>query len=289
MPTDSATKIDTLAVVGTGLIGSSVARAARARGVVRRIVGIDRSVAHRERALTLGIVDEASAELGNASGAEVVVFCTPVDAIAGQVLALAPACAAGTLLTDVGSTKEEIVAEVESSLPAGVSFVGGHPLAGSEKGGPDHASAHLFQGRLTVLTRTTRTDPSALARATAFWEGLGARVKVMAPDEHDRALAVTSHLPHLAASALAGMLPPELYELTASGFRDTTRLAESDPSLWAAICRQNRAAVLRALELLRDRLESFHQALASNDAEALIELLAKGKKVKQALANERGE
>ena len=284
-----AQTFDQLAVVGTGLIGSSVARAARARGVVRRIVGIDRSSAHRERALTLGIVDEASAELAHAATAETVVFCTPVDVIAGQVLALAPACAAGTLLTDAGSTKAEIVAAVESGLPAGVAFVGGHPLAGSEKGGPDHASADLFQGRLTVLTRTARTDESALARATAFWEALGARVQVMAPDDHDRALAVTSHLPHLTASALAGILPPELYQLTASGFRDTTRLAESDPHLWAAICRQNRAAVLRALEQLQDRLASFAQALAFGDGAALLELFAEGKKVKQDLADRNEE
>src|SRR5262245_872982 len=135
-------KIDTLAIIGTGLIGSSVARAARARSVARRIVGIDCSADHRERAVALGIVDEAFAERQHAATAEVIVFCTPVDVIAEQVRALAAVCSAGTLLTDVGSTKSDIVAAVESALPVGVSFVGGHPLAGSEKGGPDHASAH---------------------------------------------------------------------------------------------------------------------------------------------------
>src|SRR5438067_3025307 len=138
-------KLDQLAIVGTGLLGSSVARAARARGVTRRIVGIDHSAAHRERALALGIIDEASAELAHAAGAEVVVFCTPVDVIAGQVLALAPACAAGTLLTDVGSTKADIVREVQRGLPEDVFFVGGHPLAGKELGGPDQADANLFR------------------------------------------------------------------------------------------------------------------------------------------------
>ncbi|MBI1914917.1 MAG: prephenate dehydrogenase/arogenate dehydrogenase family protein [Planctomycetes bacterium] len=284
MGPDLPIQLDQLAIVGTGLLGSSVARAARARGVTRRIVGIDRSAVHRDRALRLGIVDEASTELSHAATAEVVVFCTPVDVIAAQVLALAPACGAGTLLTDVGSTKGEIVAAVESALPTGVCFVGGHPLAGSEKGGPDHAGAHLFEGRLTILTRTARTDPVALERATAFWQALGARVRVMTPDEHDRALAVTSHLPHLAAAALAGLLPPELYELTATGFRDTTRLAESDPPLWSAICRQNRPALLQALELFLGRLENFRNALATDDAEALLALLAQGKKIKQDLA-----
>jgi prephenate dehydrogenase len=277
-------KLDQLAIIGTGLLGSSVARAARARGVTRRIVGIDRNALHRERVLALGIVDEASAELSHAAAAELVVFCTPVDVIAAQVLALAPVCAAGTLLTDVGSTKGEIVAAVESSLPAGVTFVGGHPLAGSEKSGPEHAGARLFEGRLTILTRTARTDAVALERATVFWQALGARVKVMSPDEHDRALAVTSHLPHLVAAALAGILPPELHELTATGFRDTTRLAESDPSLWSAICMQNRPALLLALELFEGHLEGFRNALTSGDADALRERLDQGKKVKQDLA-----
>src|SRR5437868_7496262 len=183
----SPIQLDQLAIVGTGLLGSSVARAARARGVTRRIVGIDHSAAHRERALALGIIDEASAELAHAATAEVVVFCTPVDVIAAQVLAVASVCGAGTLLTDVGSTKGAIVAAVESALPDGLCFVGGHPLAGSEKGGPDHAGAHLFEGRLTILTRTARTDPVALERVTAFWQALGARVRVMAPDEIGRA------------------------------------------------------------------------------------------------------
>src|SRR5262249_12877032 len=142
-----------------------------------------------------------------ARGADVVVFCTPVDRIVEQVLETAPACAPGTLLTDAGSTKAGIVHGLEGRLPPDVAFVGSHPLAGSEKRGPEFAEARLFQGRLTIVTRTPRTDPAALERTAAFWQALGSRVRLMDPEEHDRALALTSHLPHLLASALAGILP----------------------------------------------------------------------------------
>src|SRR5262249_41920008 len=153
-----------------------------------------------------------------------VVFCTPVDHIAEQVLQTAPHCRPGALLTDVGSTKAGIVHAVEGRLPAGVAFVGAHPLAGSEKHGPDAAAEELCQGRLVVLT-PCRGAGNDLDRAAEFWKALGARVRVMDAEEHDRALARTSHLPHLAASALAATVSGELLGLTASGFRDATRLA----------------------------------------------------------------
>src|SRR5262249_44989507 len=147
--------------------------------------------------------------------------------IAAQVLAAARHCRPGTLLTDAGSAKAAIVAKVEAFeavLPKHVHFVGSHPLAGSEKRGPEFADADLFQGRLTVVTPTQRTDDGALDRTSVFWQTLGSRVKIMNPDDHDRALALTSHLPHVAAAALAGILPPALHELTATGLRDTTRV-----------------------------------------------------------------
>lgn len=274
-----------LAIVGIGLIGGSVALAARARGLTQHIVGVDRDAGCRARALSLGVIDEAAGDFVAVAGCEVIVFSTPVDVIARQVLEAASLCAAGALLTDTGSTKGEIVRAVEEGLPAGVSFVGAHPLAGSEKHGPEHADPNLFQGKLTVVTPTARTPVDALRRAVAFWEGLGSRVRVMDGDEHDRALALTSHLPHLAASALAGILPPELYELTASGFRDTTRLAAASPALWTAICRQNRTALLDALARFQGRLEEFRQALEHGDAERIDALLAEGVKVKTDLAS----
>jgi prephenate dehydrogenase len=188
-------------------------------------------------------------------------------------------------LTDAGSTKAEIVRCVETRLPQGIAFIGSHPLAGSEKRGVEHADADLFQDRLTIVTPTPATPPSAVERISAFWRALGCRVRAMGPQEHDQALAVTSHLPHLLAAALAGILPPELQELSASGFRDTTRIAAGDPSLWTAIFAQNRLPVLNALKGLDDRLTRFREALASGNWTAVADLLAQAKKVRDALGN----
>jgi prephenate dehydrogenase len=279
-------KIDTLTIVGVGLIGGSVGLAARQRGLAGRVVGAGRHQPSLERARQLGAIDEGGLDVAAAvRRAEVTVFCTPVDRIAGQVLEAAAGCAPGTLLTDAGSTKAAIVAAVEGRLPAGVAFVGSHPLAGSEKRGPDHARADLFQGRLTVVTRTGRTDAAALERTCAFWQALGARVKVMGPEEHDRALALTSHLPHLVAAALAGVVPPELHELSATGFRDGTRVAAGDPELWTGIFLHNRPALLDAVGRLLDRVADFKFALLAGDRPALDALLAQAKKVRDALGS----
>src|SRR4029077_14899339 len=167
----------------------------------RSVRGVGRHQASLDCAREVGAIDEGFLEPRAALvGSDLVVFCTPVDRIAEQVLAYAPLCSPGTLLTDAGSTKGTIVAAVEDRLPAGIAFVGSHPLAGSEKRGADHAAANLFEGRWTVVTRTQRTDPVALERIVAFWQAVGARVTVMTPEDHDRALAVTSHLPHLVAA-----------------------------------------------------------------------------------------
>ncbi len=276
--------IGQLTVVGVGLIGGSVALAARRRGVAARVVGVDCRPEALGRALERGLLDEATGDLAaGVAGAEVVVFCTPVDYIAAGVLAAAPHCRPGALLTDAGSTKAAILRELDGRLPPGVSFVGAHPLAGSEKQGPEHARANIFEGSLVVLTPPS-SDDNALSRARSFWEALGARTEVMGAEDHDRALALTSHLPHLTAAALAGVVPPELLGLTATGFRDATRLASGDPALWAAIFLSNRAAVLAALERLGDQLGRFRQALAAEDREQLEALLREGRQVRDGLA-----
>jgi prephenate dehydrogenase len=278
-------QIDTLAVVGVGLIGASVGLAARERGLARRVLGVGRRPDTLDRAHRRGAIDEAVDLPAAARRADVLVFCTPVDRIAGQVLEAAPLCRRGALLTDAGSTKAELVAAVEAGLPERVAFVGGHPLAGSEKSGPNHARADLFAGRVVVLTPTPQTPRSALERAQAFWEALGARVLVMAPDDHDRALALTSHLPHLTAAALAGVVPTGLHGLTAGGFRDTTRIAAGEPELWAPILLQNRPGLLAALDRLTDRLRDFRGAIAVGDGDALRRLLGEAKAARDALAN----
>jgi prephenate dehydrogenase len=279
-------KITTLTIVGVGLIGGSIGLAARRRGIAARVLGVGRNQANLDRAVALGAIDEGFMEAGAAvHQADVAVFCTPVDRIAEQILETAPGCGSGTLFTDAGSTKGAIVRAVERRLPRGVCFVGSHPLAGSEKRGPEHADADLFAGRLTVVTRTTHTDPDALERTAAFWKALGSQVRVMDPEDHDRSLALTSHLPHLAAAALAGVVPSALHELTATGFRDTTRVAAGDPALWTAIFVQNRAAILDGLRQLDDCLGRFRQALEAGDGAALEALLTQAKKVRDALGS----
>lgn len=278
-------KIATLTIVGVGLIGGSVGLAAKRRRVAERVVGVGRRADRLTEAIGAGAIDEAAELPAAAVRSDIVLFCTPVDAIAGGVLQAACCCGPGTLLTDAGSTKRGIVTELEGALPERARFVGGHPLAGSEKQGAEHASAQLFEGRITVLTRTARTDPEALARASDFWRCLGSEVRVMTPEEHDRSLAQTSHLPHLIAASLAGSLPPELQELAASGFRDTTRIAAGDPSLWAGILLQNRGPVLEVLERLRQDLAGWEAALRDGDRQQLEDLLGQAKRTRDALGN----
>lgn len=272
--------IKTLAIVGVGLIGGSIALAARRRGSAARIVGIDRQQETLDRAIREGMLDEAGTDLKAAACADLILFCTPVNCIAAQVIEAAAHCRPGTLLSDTGSTKAAILRDVRGRLPPGVEFIGSHPLAGSEKHGSAYASAQLLEGRLVIVTPQSETTDNALSRIRDFWLELGARVQVMDADDHDRALSLTSHLPHLVSAALAGILPPELYELTAAGFRDTTRLAAGQPSLWSAIFQSNQTHLLSAIDRLDEQLRHFRKALLDGDWAAVESLLLQGKKVR---------
>jgi prephenate dehydrogenase len=278
-------RISTLALVGVGMIGGSIGLAARRRGVANRVVGVDRRPAALEWALQAGILDAVCPDVPSAAAAaDVVVFCTPVDAIVAGVLAAAPACRPDTLLTDVGSTKASIVRALAGKLPPGVAFIGSHPLAGSEKDGPVHASPTLLDGRLVVVTPGPEVHDTTLSRITDFWQSLGARVRMMGPEEHDRALALTSHLPHLLSAALAGILPADLHDLTATGFRDTTRLASGPAAVWSAIFRSNSPALLAALDAFLTQVEAFRRAIREDDRPALEALLEQGKRIRDDLA-----
>jgi prephenate dehydrogenase len=275
---------DTLVIVGVGLIGGSVGLAARARGAARRVVGVGRSTDSLAAAVGAACIDDGTTDLaGAARTADLILVCTPVDHIVDHVRIAAAACRPGTLLTDAGSTKDTIVRALDGALPPGVSFVGGHPLAGSEKRGPEHARADLFVDRLVILTPAVQTEAAAVEQIGAFWRSLGARVLHLRPQDHDDALAVTSHLPHLVAAAVANTLPQHLRSLTATGFRDTTRVAGGDPDLWAAIFAQNRGAVLAALGRLEQRLTYYRQAIENNDMTTLRRLLAEAKAVRDNL------
>jgi cyclohexadieny/prephenate dehydrogenase len=279
-------RIDTLTIVGVGLLGGSVGLAAQARGLVRRVVGVGRDRTRLDCARASGAVTDVEVDLAaGVRDADLVVFCTPVDRIAGQVLDAAPNVRPGAVVSDVGSTKTNIVSALTGRLPSGVTFVGAHPMAGSEKTGVEFARADLFEDRVTVVTPTPSSPPFAVNLVEQFWEGLGSRVLRMTPEEHDRAVAATSHVPHAVAAALAGGLPIDLLSLAASGFRDTTRIAAGDPDLWAAIFRANRPAALTGLRRVADRLDEFRRLLEADDGPGLVRFLTEGKQVRDALGN----
>ena len=275
-------RVDQLTIVGVGLIGGSVGLAAKAAGVAGRVVGVGRDEPTLARARAAGAIDAyTTAAAEAAQDADLVVVCTPVDRIAADVRACAAAAPPRCVLTDAGSTKEKLVAE----LAGEPRFVGSHPLAGSERRGAVNGRPDLFAGRVVVVTPGATTDLEAVAVVERFWQALGATTVRMDPAAHDQALAVTSHLPHAVASALAATTPAEWLPLSAGGFRDCTRIAAGDPALWAAIFRANRAAVGAAVGRFRDRVDEFARLLDADDGPGLERWLADGKRVRDALGS----
>ena len=217
--------------------------------------------------------------------ADLVVVCTPVAEIVDHILKAAGAAPPRAILTDAGSTKESIVKAVEAKLGKGNRFVGSHPLAGSEKSGVENARADLFEGRVVVVTPSRKTDSDCLSTVADFWSGLGASVLVMSPAEHDKALATTSHLPHLIAAAVARLTGQDELPLTAGGWRDLTRIAAGDPELWTQILLENRSHVLKSLAGFEKTVAAFRVALERGDRRKLLQLLTEGKQVRDAVGN----
>jgi prephenate dehydrogenase len=260
----------TVTIVGVGLIGGSIGLAIRARGAGCRVVGVGRDEARLDDACRLGAIDAGTTDLARGvDGAEVVVICTPVDRISADAILAARESAAGALITDAGSTKRAIVEAVEADDLARSKFVAAHPIAGSERQGVIHARGDLFAGRVCVLTPTDRTPSPLLARARAFWGGLGCRVIEIDPASHDAHLARTSHLPHAIAAAMATLVGPDLMAMAGGAYRDVTRVAGADPAIWAPIFLENRRAVLDALEDFGGSLEEFRSALEAGDGARL--------------------
>ncbi|MEX2187093.1 MAG: prephenate dehydrogenase/arogenate dehydrogenase family protein [Pirellulales bacterium] len=275
--------VQKLVVVGVGLLGGSIAKAALARGVAAEVVGVGRNREKLAQAQRNGVVTSATTDMSAACcGADLIVVCTPVDTIAAHVRDAAAACNRPTLITDAGSTKADIVGELPAELPGRCRFVGSHPLAGSEKTGAENAAADLFVGRTVVVTPTDTSRGEDVEWLRAFWTALGASVRLMPPDEHDRALAATSHAPHLIAVALALATATEDLPLTASGWLDTTRIAAADAQLWRPIFAANRANVLKALDEFGKTLASLRHALESESAGDLTNLLAEARRVRKA-------
>lgn len=264
------------AIVGVGLIGGSLALAARAAGLIGEVVGLGRSAANLDVARQRGIIDRAVQDPAAIGPVDLVVLAVPVRSTARMAAALLPHLRPGTVVTDVGSVKGEVVAQCEAALPTDRPFVGGHPIAGSERAGAAAADAGLFRGAPCVLTPTARTDATALAAVRALWEGVGARVSEMTPAAHDRALAWVSHLPHVVAYALVGALAGadgQLAALAGGSWRDATRVAASPAELWRDIFLANREAVLAATDAFGAEVARLRAALAAGDEPALLALL----------------
>jgi prephenate dehydrogenase len=278
---------DQVAIVGVGLLGGSIGLAAKTRRIARCVVGIGRDDAKLDAAVARGIIDEATTNLAaGVQEANLVVICTPVDMVtetATQVFThAAPTC----LVTDVGSTKLAIVEAVERQMgQKSAQFVGSHPLAGDHRTGAEHARADLFEGRTVVITPTKATAPDATGRVSNFWHAVGADVVRLTPEEHDAAVAITSHLPHMVASALAAATPRSVLALTATGWADTTRVAAGDALLWRQIFAANRTQVLAALDQFDHHLDALRKALLEEDCTQLERLLAEGKQIRDAVGN----
>ena len=279
-----APRFGTLVIAGVGLIGGSIAAAARLRQLADRIVGIGRTESRLAAAVDAGLIDEGSTSVAAAAEADFAVVCTPVDRICTDVRALAEVLAPDALITDAGSTKQLVCEELADLCGAdGPAFIGSHPLAGSQLQGFEHSDPTLFQDRVCVVTPTDSAQPTQARRVEQFWRELGSTVVRRTPGEHDRALARTSHLPHLVAAALAGTLQTDDVELAASGFRDTTRIAAGDPGLWVPILTQNARPVQDALEELQARLREFADSLQHDDPSALQKLLEEAKRQRDGL------
>lgn len=277
-------EIDSLAIIGVGLIGASVGLAARSRGAARRITGYDAIDDHTTVARIQGAIDRAAGSLAEAvAGADLIIVCTPVDRIAEHVIAAAAQARPDAVITDVGSTKGNIVRDVEQAdIP---NFLGSHPMAGSERKGPLAATGDLFLNRVTILTPTDRTQPAVRQVVEQFWTQLGCRTAELSPIEHDRTVAAISHVPHILAAALAGATDPALLPFAAGGFRDTTRVAGAGPGIWVPIFRDNRAAVLAALARTTDSLARFRALLEADDGPGLAAWLADAQRVRHALGS----
>lgn len=269
-----------LGLIGCGLMGGSFALALKRAGLVQTVVGNSQSPASADAALHLGVIDRVAASAAQAAqGADLVLVAVPVAAIEATLRAIGPHLSADCLVMDVGSTKQGVVLGAERALGAQLGrFVPAHPIAGKEHAGVAHASADLYNGCQVVLTPTDDTPPASTERAQALWQALGCRVHRMTPQAHDEAYAAVSHLPHLLAFAAMNALNdqvrgPDLLALAGPGFRDFTRIAASEPSVWRDILIANRPAVLEQLHLYQQALSAFESALVAQDAPALRELI----------------
>jgi cyclohexadieny/prephenate dehydrogenase len=281
-----------LTLIGIGLIGSSVARIARERGdIAGEIVVNARSQKTLDRVVELGFADRVEIDPGRAvEGADCVMLCAPVGAYAAIAEAIAPHLMPGAIITDVGSTKQSVIRDVGPLVPEGVHFVPAHPVAGTEYSGPDAGFTTLFQGRWTLLTPPPGTDAAAVAAIETLWQRCGSMVECMEPAHHDRVMAIVSHMPHLIAFTicgtavdLAGETNADVLQFAASGFRDFTRIAASDPVMWRDIFLNNREALLEMLARFTEDAQAMARAVRWGDGAYIEDKIERGRAIRKSL------
>jgi len=280
-----------LALIGMGLIGSSIARAARAQGAANSIVATARSAATRRRVAELGLADQIiESNAAAVEGADLVILCIPVGACGAVAADISSHLAPGAIVSDVGSVKGAVLRDMLPHIPNGVHFVPAHPVAGTEHSGPDAGFAELFVNRWCILTPPDDADSAAVERLSAFWRALGANVETMSAEHHDLVLAITSHVPHLIAYTIVGtaddlgtVTRSEVMKFSAGGFRDFTRIAASDPTMWRDVFLANKEAVLEMLGTFTEDLSKLTRAIRRGDGEALFEHFTRTRAIRRGI------
>ncbi|RWC93270.1 MAG: prephenate/arogenate dehydrogenase family protein [Mesorhizobium sp.] len=280
-----------IALVGIGLIGSSLARVIRRERLARHVAISTRSPATLARAEQLGLGDSYTTDAKEAvRDADLVIVSVPVGSSGAVAEEIAPALKKGAILTDVGSTKASVIAQMQPHVPEGVHFIPGHPLAGTEKSGPDAGFADLFDNRWCIFTPVPGTDPAALETLSEFWRRCGSNIDTMDPQHHDMTLAIVSHLPHIIAYNIVGtaddlesVTKTEVIKYSASGFRDFTRLAASDPTMWRDVCLHNKDAILEMLARFSEDLAFLQRAIRWGDGEKLFDLFTRTRAVRRSI------
>jgi cyclohexadieny/prephenate dehydrogenase len=287
----SAVHFERVALVGIGLINSSLARLLRREKIAGRIVACARSQKSLDTAIQLGLCDEATLDPAAAvKGADLVVLGTPLSAYGGIAAAIGKALKPGAIVTDVGSVKQAVIRDVLPHIPAGAHFVPGHPVAGTEHSGPESGFADLFRDRWYIVTPLPETNATALAHVTALWQAAGMKVVTMEAEHHDLVLAITSHLPHLIAYTIVGTatdledtLKSEVIKFSAGGFRDFTRIAASDPVMWRDIFLNNREAVLEMLQRFSEDLTALQRAIRWGEGKQLEDLFTRTRAIRRSI------
>jgi cyclohexadieny/prephenate dehydrogenase len=284
---------DKIALIGIGLIGGSIALAARRGGLARKIVAATRRQETADTANRLKLVDHCGTDLAAAcQDADLVIVCTPVGACGEAARLIGPSLKPGCIVSDVGSVKQAVIEAMQPHLPAGVHFVPGHPVAGTEHSGPDAGFAELFVGRWCILTPPPHADSAAVERLAAFWRLIGANVETMSAEHHDLVLGITSHLPHLIAYTIVGtadelgqVTRSEVLQFSAGGFRDFTRIAASDPTMWRDVFLHNKDAVLEMLGRFNEDLSTLTRAIRRGDGDTLFEQFTRTRAIRRGIVD----